>query len=139
MAEAGFKSEQLNAFVNVKTADKDLQFGTDKCTFMTVSKVKPQTFHNSELFVDSWQLKHQTDGTMQEEFDGKVPMQEENSLLYLCHVISKDGSNMPNIFHKTNKSIGTQKQIVKLVESLSIYTSSSAVFSDHGFCIHQKP
>ena len=64
MSEAGFKSEQLNAFVNVKTADKDLQFETDKCTFMIVSKVKPQTFHNSELFVDSWQLKHQTDGSM---------------------------------------------------------------------------
>ena len=26
VAEAGFKSEQLNDFVNVKTADKDLQF-----------------------------------------------------------------------------------------------------------------
>ena len=54
-------------------------------------------------------------------------MKEENSLLYLGHMISKDGRNMPNIFHKTNKSIGTQKQIVKLVESLSIYTFSSAV------------
>ena len=67
----------------MKTADKDLQFGTDKCTFMIVSKVKPQTFDNSELFVDSWQLKHQADGSMQEEFVGKVPMKEENSLLYL--------------------------------------------------------
>ena len=110
MAEAGFKSEQLNAFVNVKTADKDLQFGTDKCTFMIVSKVKPQLFHKSELFVDSWQLKHQTDGSMEEEFVGKVPMKEENSLLYLGHMISKDARNMPNIFHKTNKSIGTQKK-----------------------------
>ena len=26
IAEAGYKSDQLNAFVNAKTADKDLQF-----------------------------------------------------------------------------------------------------------------
>ena len=30
VAEAGFKSEQLNAYVNVKTADNDLQFGAEK-------------------------------------------------------------------------------------------------------------
>ena len=36
-------------------------------------------------------------------------------------------SNMPNITHKTNKSIGTQKQIVKLVEPLLLYTFESAV------------
>ena len=47
--------------------------------------------------------------------------------MYLGSVISKDGSNMPNISHKTNKSIGTQKKIVKLVEPLSIYTFESAV------------
>ena len=127
VAEAGFKSEQLNAFVNVKTADKDLQFGTKKCSFMVVSKMKPQNIHKAELFVDSWQVKHQSDGSLQEEFVGKVPMIEESSMLYLGHVISKHGSNMPNITHKTNKSIGTQKQIVKLVEPLSLYTFESAV------------
>ena len=41
IAEAGYKSDQLNSYVNVKTADKDLQFGQDKCKAMLVSKVKP--------------------------------------------------------------------------------------------------
>ena len=54
-------------------------------------------------------------------------MMEENSMIYLGHVISKDGSNMPNITHKINKSIGTQKKIVKLVEPLALYTFECAV------------
>ena len=54
-------------------------------------------------------------------------MTEERTLLYLGHVMSQDGSNLPNIIHKKNKSIGTQKQIVKLVEPLALYTFESAV------------
>ena len=123
IAEAGYKSEQLNSFVNAKTADKDLQFGSDKCSYMVVSKMKPKNIHKSELFVDRWKLKHLEDDTMVEEFEGKVPMKEEDSFVYLGHVISKVGNNMTNIIHKKNKSIGTQK----LVEPLSIYTFESAV------------
>ena len=48
VADVGFKTEQLNAFVNVKTADKDLQFWSD----MNVSKVKLQSFLKPELYVD---------------------------------------------------------------------------------------
>ena len=54
-------------------------------------------------------------------------MTEERTLLYLGHAMSQDGSNLPNIIHKTNKSIGTQKQNVKLVEPLKLYTFESAV------------
>ena len=54
-------------------------------------------------------------------------MIEEKSLVYLGHVMSNDGSNLPNIINKKNKSIGTQKQIVKLVEQLALYTFESAV------------
>ena len=54
-------------------------------------------------------------------------MTEERTLLYLGHVMSQDGNNLPNIIHKKNKSIGTQKKIVKLVEPLALYTFESAV------------
>ena len=40
IAEVGHKTKLLNAFINVKTADKDLQFGALKCKTMTVSKRK---------------------------------------------------------------------------------------------------
>ena len=36
VAEAGYKTTQLDAFVNVKTADKDFYFGVDKCKVMIV-------------------------------------------------------------------------------------------------------
>ena len=69
----------------------------------------------------------ETDGTFKEEFLGKIAMTEEKSLLYLGHVIAKDGSNLPNIIQKINKSIGTQKNIVKLVEPHALDAFESAV------------
>ena len=38
VTEAGYKAKQLNSFVNVKTADKDLQFGPEKCKTMTFQR-----------------------------------------------------------------------------------------------------
>ena len=127
VTEAGFKCEQLNAFVNVKTADKDLQFGPAKCKSMIVSKVKPEPFHKPQLSVDAWKLEHTKSGNLKEEFTGKVDISDENSLMYLGYVLSNKGSNLPNISHKKNKSIGTQKQIPKLIESLGVYTFESAM------------
>ena len=48
VAEAGHTTRQLNLFVNVKTADKNLQFGPEKCKTMMVSKRKVLVFtrHN---------------------------------------------------------------------------------------------
>ena len=53
----GHKAEQLNGFVNVKTAGKKCQFGSEKCNYMNVSKVKSEASNISELFLDSWQIK----------------------------------------------------------------------------------
>ena len=77
----GYKAEQLNGFVNVKTADKDLQFGSDKCNDMIVSKVKTEPLLIPELFVDSWKLDHIENGDIKEEFMGKVRMEEKESLM----------------------------------------------------------
>jgi hypothetical protein len=126
VAEAGYKSDQLNAFVNAKTADKDLQFGHNKCKTMLISKGKHQSYHKPKLTVDPWELNHEEDGNIREEFKGKVPIEEENSLMYLGYMLSNKGSNMENITHKRNKVIGTQKQILKLIEPLGPYTFESA-------------
>ena len=76
---------------------------------MVVSKMKQKYIHETELFVDSWKLKHLPDGSSEEKFLGKVPMSEEKTFMYLGHMLSNDGSNMPNIIHKKNKTIGTKK------------------------------
>ena len=122
VAEGGYKTDQLNSYVNVKTADKDLQFGPEKCKVMVISKVKPQLFHKPKLTVDAWKLNHLKNGKMREEFEGKVSMKEENNLMYLCFMLSKNGGNMQNIIHKRNKCIGTEKKILRLVKPLGPYT-----------------
>ena len=77
--------------------------------------------------MDSWKIDPLENGVMKEEFIGKVKMEEEESLLYLGYMLSKKNSNMPNIIHKKHKSIGTQKQIPKLIEPLGIYRFESAL------------
>ena len=60
---------------------------------------------------------------MNKKFIGKSEMECQDSLLYLGHVLSQDGRNMKNIIHKKNKSIGTQKQIPKMIKkNLGPYT-----------------
>ena len=123
VAEAGYKSSQLNSYVNVKTADKDLQFGTDKCKVMLISKMNIQDFHKPKLTVDAWDHgRHETNGEMIEEYKGKVDIEEEDKLMYLGYMLSKRGDNMENINHKRNKCIGTEKQILKLIKPLGAYT-----------------
>ena len=46
VTEAGFKAHQLNSFMNVKTAEKSLQFGASKCKSMLVGKNKENVFNN---------------------------------------------------------------------------------------------
>ena len=64
---------------------------------------------------------------MSEEYIGKVAIDNEASLLYLGDVLSNNGSNMKNIFHKRNKSIGTQQLIPKLIKHLGPYSFKAAV------------
>ena len=48
-------------------------------------------------------------------------MKEEDSLMYLGLMLSKNGDNMQNIIGKRNKYIGRQKKIIQLVRSLGPY------------------
>ena len=43
VTEAGYKALQMNSFLNVKTADKYLQFGPEKCKVMLVGNTKKKT------------------------------------------------------------------------------------------------
>ena len=52
ITEAGFRAQQMNAFLNVKTAEKQLQFGVTKCKSMLICK-DPTKVLNSNLMVDN--------------------------------------------------------------------------------------
>ena len=47
----------LNAFMNIKTAEKTLQFGPTKCKSMLVGK-NTENVLNSELMVDNWAVEY---------------------------------------------------------------------------------
>ena len=54
ITEVGYKAQQLNALINLKTAEKSLQFGVKKCKTMLISKSgKSDLF--SDLMVDKWE------------------------------------------------------------------------------------
>ena len=57
-------------------------------------------------------------GDTEELFIGKKDIKEESSLVCLGHVLLKGGGNLENIIDKSIKSIGTQKQILKMVKGL---------------------
>ena len=38
VTEVGYKAQMMNAFFNVKTAEKSLQFGVKKCKTMLIGK-----------------------------------------------------------------------------------------------------
>ena len=58
ITEAGHKAHQLNAVMNVRTAEKTLQFGVKKCKSMLVGK-KLDYFLNNPLQVDNWTVEYQ--------------------------------------------------------------------------------
>ena len=117
ISEAGFKSEQLNSYVNLKAADKELPFGQDKCKTMLVSKVSPQNCLKHKLTVDTWELTHEKNGDTKDVYTGKAQMKEEVRLMYLGFMLSEKGTNIENIRQKGNRSIGVQKQIIKMIET----------------------
>ena len=122
ITEAGHKTDQFNAYLNVKSADKNLQFGADKCNTMVVSKRVVHSFQQPNLEVDTWDLNIDQNNDTSETFSGKTKMTNEKNLTYLGFVLSHNGSNMPNINHKYNKALGTQKQIKKMIQHLGPYT-----------------
>ena len=73
VAEAGFKSHQLYSYINVKTSDKYLQFGKDKCQTMLISKQrKVEECLYSKLEVDTWKTTFDKEEKITETFNGKT-------------------------------------------------------------------
>ena len=114
----------MNSYLNVKTADKYLQFGPDKCKSMIVGGMKKnQEYLLTPLEVDTWKTTHNKDGEIVDTFLGKTKLQEVEEILYLGVIISCDGRNTKNLIHKRNKAIGTHKQIMAMVKDLGKYTT----------------
>ena len=124
ITEAGFRAQQLNSVINIKTAEKSLQFGVKKCKSMLIGK-SPETVVNNDLLVDNWDVQYvynKTTGVADlcESYDGKVKIEKAEEYTYLGFVISSKGENMANIRQLRNKSIGVIRQIFNKLNSLNL-------------------
>ena len=123
VTEAGHKALMMNAFLNVKTAEKSLQFGVRKCKSMLVGKDAENIF-NEKLVVDSWSKDYVGNGKSGEElvesYSGKIEIEKVTDYKYLGYTISNTGNNMQNIKIIKNKSIGTIRQIFHQLKSLKL-------------------
>ena len=104
VTEAGYQAQQMNAIINIKTAEKGLRFGVTKCKSMLVGKDTENILH-SDLKVDEWSVSHQTDSVtgediLTEKYEGPVAIEETTEQKYLGFVLSSKGENMVNINFK---------------------------------------
>ena len=121
---AGFQAQQMNDIINLKTAEKRLQFGVSKCKSMMISK-KPDKVHNNQLSVDNWNIKHvenKNTGELElvEEYEGRILIEETEKQKYLGFILSCKGDNMINIKNLKNKSIGIIRKLFNKLESLKL-------------------
>ena len=89
VTEAGYQAEQMNTFMNLKTAEKSLQFGATKCKWMLVGKDKKNAL-NTNLVVDSWKVEYVDnletgDYDLVETHHGKVDIEKtETQISWFC-------------------------------------------------------
>lgn len=123
ITEPGFKAQMLNAFLNIKTAEKGLQFGVKKCKSMLIAK-NTENILNSSLCVDKWNVEHRVepsgDTTLVESYGGQVEIEKCSEQKYLGFILSSSGDNMANIRSIRNKSIGTIRKIFSKLNSLHL-------------------
>ena len=136
ITDAGYKAQQMNAVLNVKTAEKRLQYGESKCKSMLVSKNANHCVLNSPLMVDKWSVTHVDNPNtgeidLVETYEGLVPIEETTKKKYLGFIISSKGNNMENINQMKNKSIWIIRKIFKRLDGLNLkkyYFESAMIF-----------
>ena len=124
VTEVGYKAQMMNAFFNVKTAEKGLQFGAKKCKTMLIGK-NLETALNSPLCVDNWTVEHREnpatgDTELVETYSGQVQIGQTEEQKYLGFILSSSGNNMANIRALQNKSVGIIRKIFTKLHSLNL-------------------
>ena len=124
ITEAGIDAQKMNTFLNLKTAEKYLQFGVSKCKFMIIGKnVKNVT--TSSLMVDKWSVEYEENSLtgeteLVEQFCGQTDIEKTSEHKYLGFVLSDIGDNMANTRAIQKKSIGVVKSAFNKLNSLNL-------------------
>ena len=121
--------------MNVKTAEKNLQFGISKCKSMLIGK-NTENVINNQLMVDGWNANYEDDGdevNLIETFSGLVNIEKTNEQKYLGYVISSKGDSMANFIHVRNISIRIIRKILNRLNGSNLgkyYFESSLILMD---------
>ena len=124
VTEAGVKAQKMNSFINLKTAEKTLQFGPTKCKTMLVGK-NVKNVINSGLVVDEWSTEyteniHTGEAELVEKYSGQTEIESVTEQKYLGFVLSNTGDNMANIREIKKKTIGIVKKTLNKLDSLHL-------------------
>ena len=127
VTEAGFKTQIMNTILNLKSAEKGLQFGTSKCKTMIIGK-KVDIVRNNTIYVDGWKKDYieneaNSEIEMKEKYVGKIAKEDVQKQKYLGFVISSKGDNLENIKEMEKKSFGVIRTIMTKLEKLNIFMS----------------
>ena len=121
ISECGYKTNLMNQYINLKTATKRLQFGTDKCIKMHIGKAGSDILCK-DCYVGNWRVDVITDPdtgicSQADSFTGNVKMKMKEDQLYLGDVISSSGSHTKNVQQRRNKGQGVVNQIMQILDS----------------------
>ena len=124
VSEVGYKTQIMNTILNLKTAEKTLQFGSKKCKIMVIGKSQ-ENFRNNPIFVDNWSEKYVQEKKvgeieLEEKYEGKVKIEEVTEQKYLGFVLSSTGNNLANIQAMEKKAVGVTRTIISKLEKLKL-------------------
>ena len=111
----------MNQYINLKTATKRLQFGTEKCIKMHIGKSGSDILCK-DCYVGNWKVDVNTDPdtgkcSQADSFTGNVKMKMKEEQLYLGDVIDSSGSHTKNVQQRRNKGQGVINQIMEILDS----------------------
>ena len=112
----------MNAFIQLKSDSKKLQFGPKKCKKLHIGKYCVK-YKCDTLEVDSWtevQIINDETGIseIEDNCEGKEIMEERTDEKYLGDLISKDGKNTKNIKARIRKGTGIVEKIMTMLEGI---------------------
>jgi hypothetical protein len=103
----------MNAFMNIKTAEKGLQFGAKKCKSMLIGKELKNMLNSKENLSTG-------ETELIETYSGHIEIDQCEQQTYLRFILSSTGNNMINIQSIKNKSIGVTRKILNKLDSLKL-------------------
>ena len=135
VSEVGFKAQIMNTILNFKSAEKGLQFGTNKCKMMIIGH-HIENLRNNPVYVDCWKeeyIENSETGEidLNEKYIGEVPIEQVQQQKYLGFTLSSRGNNLANIEAMEKKSVGVIRTIMSKLENLKLrqyYFECSKIF-----------